>query len=110
MENTEWLKELTSTYVNGSKEETSEKVLNEECEDCNESSEVNETSEEIKELDEETSNEDFIVSLLEDVQEEIGEELTEQEIETILETVALVVERMAHEMKKGKKDKNNKNC
>lgn len=110
--------------------ETKEEVLNEECIECNESADAEnsieeaasencvdrlmdsqdmsreEAAEECKRrrdhggLAEETSDEDFMVSLLEDVQEAVGEELTEEEIETILETVALVVEGMVKKMKK----------
>jgi len=103
MENTEWLKELTNTYLNNKSEETKEtqeEVLNEECTECNESAEPQaEQTEEVEELEEETSNEDFMVSLLEDVQAAVGEELSEEEIEAILETVSLVVEGMVKKMK-----------
>jgi hypothetical protein len=111
-------------------EPAKEEVLNEECIECNESADAEnsieeaanencvdrlmdsqdmsreEAAEECKRrrdhggLAEETSDEDFMVSLLEDVQNAVGEELSEEEIETILETVSLVVEGMVKKMKK----------
>jgi hypothetical protein len=110
-------------------EPAKEEVLNEECIECNESADAEnsieeaanencvdrlmdsqdmsreEAAEECKRrrdhggLAEETSDEDFMVSLLEDVQNAVGEELSEEEIETILETVSLVVEGMVKKMK-----------
>ena len=73
MENTEWLKEIVNSYNN----------INEECVECNESVEENKTEweeseqvEELESIEEDTSDEDFMCTLWEDVQAAVGEELT----------------------------------
>ncbi|NDB84751.1 MAG: hypothetical protein EB127_18900 [Alphaproteobacteria bacterium] len=112
--NKEWLKAVVDTYNNLNNqpaEETQEKVLNEECVECNESvdpdivneEEINvDEADDIEELEEEISDEDFLVTLLEDIQEKAEVELTEDEIDYILETVVNVVEGLV-EAKKNKK-------
>lgn len=125
MENNEWLKELSSTYLNNSKTKTPETPLKEDsaedpCEDayrdCIEEviaaggdgethggnercKEKKRKCEKMQVVKEETSDVDFMVSLLEGIQEQVGEELTDEEIETILETVTTVVESMVKKMK-----------
>ena len=108
--NKEWLKAMVDTYNNLNNqpvEETQEKLLNEECVECNESADpeiVNEEEEvdDIEELEEEISDEDFLVTLLEDIQEKAEVELTQDEVDYILETVVNVVEGLV-EAKKNKK-------
>ena len=56
----------------------------------------------VEELEEEISDEDFLVTLLEDIQEKAEVELTEEEMDYILETVVNVVEGLV-EAKKQKK-------
>jgi hypothetical protein len=112
MEDNNWLKEVVKSYNNLNNkpaEQATEEVLNEECVECNESAdpeitneEIHEEADEVEELEEEISDEDFLVTLLEDIQEKAEVELTEDEIDYILETVVNVVEGLV-EAKKNKK-------
>lgn len=109
--NKEWLKAVVDTYNNLNNNPVTEEkkeTLNEECVECNESVDpVDPENDElegddVEELEEEISDEDFLVTLLEDIQEKAEVELTEEEMDYILETVVNVVEGLV-EAKKQKK-------